>query len=150
MSHSKILHNVLNTKCLDCIPPSLEKKGHRPAPGSSLRLLQGLLPSLGRAIDSTASQKRLTADILDRWSTFCFAPGWGDREDGGGVEKVLCSYFLKFVFPEKILVSLLFFKKKSWKEKNYVSYIRNIHILYIPLTFYKCSKLFNTNRHQKM
>lgn len=67
---------------------------------------------------------------------------------GKGEEKVSCSYFLKFVFPEKILVSLLL-RKNLEKKKNYVSYIRNIHILYIPLTFYKCSKLFNTNGHQK-
>lgn len=48
---------------------------------------------------------------------------------GKGRKKVSCSYFLKFVFPEKILVSLLFLRK-NLEKKNYVSYIRNIHILY--------------------
>jgi hypothetical protein len=55
---------------------------------------------------------------------------------GRGVEVVLCSYFLKFVFPEKILVSLLFLRKNLEKKKItfltleiYIYYIYTSYIL---------------------
>lgn len=83
--------------------------------------------------------------------TFWFVPGKRGRQDGerGGKGFILLFFILKFVFPEKISVSLLFLRK-NLEKKKITFYVRNIHILYIPLTFYKCSKLFNTNGHQKM
>lgn len=152
MSHSKILHNVLNTKCLDCIFPSLEKK--RSVPRSRVPLYGFLDAYFHPGGDATASRKRqhsgLTADILHKTIHLQFC-SWmiGIERMGKGRKKVSCSYFLKFVFPEKILVSLLFLRKNLEKKK--ITFLTlEIYIYYIPLTFYKCSKLFNTNRHQKM
>lgn len=102
MSHSKILHNVLNTKCLDCILPSLEKKGHRPAPRFLSLTAPVPAPSLGE-LQTTASGETApapTADVPDRHhdTPSVLLLGERDREDGERGGKGLMFLFFKVCF----------------------------------------------------
>lgn len=160
MSHSKILHNILNTKRWLYSSFTKENKFIALLPKPLSTLPQCPLPipkgqtreSRAHCIEkNTSFWTKSLHSLQDDPPSDLFLERGVDRGWGKGRKRFYSPlFYFKVCFSWKnIFVSLLFLRK-NLEKKKITFYVRNIHILYIPLTFYKCSKLFNTNGHQKM